>query len=226
MTEDAARQNTAHSRGEIKALVLDDSSFDRQRIKRLASGLPMDIAFDEIASLDALDAVLDEERFDLIILDYNLPTGNGIEALKKIRAHVQNRNCPTIMLTGYDTSALAVQSIKSGCNDYISKDQLTGRTLVDCIVAALEQARVAREPQPGAALDKEELLAAVMRRYVEAIEPKVAKVVQDLRAAQHAEASDRSDLIHHLDGAEQQCLRIWSVLVDPRTVSSKGETLN
>lgn len=226
MTQNNTQSTAGLERREIKALVLDDSSFDRQRIRRLASNLPMDIDFDEIASLDALDDVLDQERFDLILLDYNLPTGNGIEALKKIRGHVQNRNCPTIMLTGHDTSELAVRSIKSGCNDYIAKDDLTAGMLVECINAALEPATASPEADSDHNIDKEELLALVMRRYVEAIEPKVAKAVQDVRAARNATDEARPELRERLNAAEQQCLKIWSVLVDPRTVSSRGEVLN
>ncbi len=210
---------------EIKALVLDDSSFDRRRIRRLAGEMPLTIQFNEVSSIDGLDAVLDQNRFDIIFLDYHLPSGDGMEALGKVRAHMVNADCPAIMLTGHDTSELAVRSIKGGCNDYLSKDQLTSRTLANCIAGVLEGESVGDIPDINV-LQKEQVLATAMQRYVKAIEPKVARAVQDVRAARKMAGKAQPLVNKHLAGVEQQCLKIWSALVDPRTVSDPGEWQN
>lgn len=77
----------------INALIRDDSKFDRKRRMTRDSGLP--IYLDEVTALDGLRALLDE--FDVILLNYRLNTGDGIEALAMVRTHPRNAMCPTIM---------------------------------------------------------------------------------------------------------------------------------
>jgi len=64
--------------------------------------------------LDAADA-----RFDSIILDINLPDGDGRDFCAKMRR--QGHRMPIIMLTGATTEADVVLGLDSGANDYVSK---------------------------------------------------------------------------------------------------------
>lgn len=219
------RKEPVEPQPEIKALVLDDSSFDRHRIRRLAGQMPLDVDFCEVSSIETLEDMLDRQKFDVVLLDYHLPSGNGLEALRKLRSHLVNSSCPAIMLTGHDTSELAVRSIKNGCSDYLSKDRLTSQTLAECIVSALQTPEMA-ETGAVQTVDREGVLAGAMRKYVEAIEPKIARAVQGVRAARRTGTGNETALGDHLNGIEQQCLRIWSVLVDPRTVAGVGDKRN
>ena len=55
----------------------------------------------------------------LIILDVNLPDGNGIEFLKELKQH--SPSVPVILLTANDTDLEIVQGLEAGADDYITK---------------------------------------------------------------------------------------------------------
>ena len=206
----------------IKALILDDSVFDRRRIRRLSLDTSLGIALDEISSIDALQAVLDQERFDVILLDYKLPAGDGLEALKVIRDHPVNGGCPAIMMTGHDRSDLAVKSLKMGCVDYISKDQLTSETLRKSILSAIETVADGDGRGLIREQDFESLTSSVMSRYTNALQPKLASAIRDMRALR-TRLRDRPDLAGDVEKVERQCIQMWAILLDPKVVSSGQE---
>lgn len=77
--------------------------------------------YDVISAFNIKDGkiVLNRERVELIVLDINLPDGNGLEWCKELR----NTGCniPIIMLTARDTEDDMVIGLQYGADDYISK---------------------------------------------------------------------------------------------------------
>jgi DNA-binding response OmpR family regulator len=75
----------------------------------------------EAATLDEASRFLGapEARFDSIILDVNLPDGDGRDFCAKIRR--QGHNMPIIMLTGAVAENDVVSGLNAGANDYIAK---------------------------------------------------------------------------------------------------------
>lgn len=59
------------------------------------------------------------QPFDLVLLDYRLPDGNGIEFLREIKK--QSKNTPVVIMTSFNDVRTAVQAIQSGATDYILK---------------------------------------------------------------------------------------------------------
>lgn len=62
--------------------------------------------------------LLTENQYDLIIMDCNLPDGNGFEICREIR---KDSDIPILMLTARDTEIDEVQAFHSGADDYMSK---------------------------------------------------------------------------------------------------------
>ncbi len=62
--------------------------------------------------------ILNENAIELVVLDINLPDGNGIAFLKYIK---QSTNSKVIMLTANDLESDIVLGLESGANDYITK---------------------------------------------------------------------------------------------------------
>jgi DNA-binding response OmpR family regulator len=63
--------------------------------------------------------LLFEERFDLLLLDVNVPLLNGFELLKGLRE--SGNNTPTIFITSMNASSDVLEGFELGANDYLKK---------------------------------------------------------------------------------------------------------
>ena len=70
-------------------------------------------------------AELDAFKPDIIVLDFNLPGMNGLEALAKIRAI--DRQIKVIMMTGHGSIDLAVKAMKAGACHFVTKPIAVGK---------------------------------------------------------------------------------------------------
>ncbi|WP_299665045.1 sigma-54 dependent transcriptional regulator [uncultured Polaribacter sp.] len=78
---------------------------------------------------------LKKEKYDLVFTDLRLPDGNGIDLLKQIKN--SNTLIPVVLLTSYAEVSTAVQAMKQGAFDYISKP-LNPDEVLEVINNALE----------------------------------------------------------------------------------------
>jgi two-component system phosphate regulon response regulator PhoB len=79
--------------------------------------------FDVRLSADGDDALLsvEEERPDLVLLDWMLPGLSGIEICRRIRARADTRDIPVIMLTARSSEEDRIRGLDTGADDYLSK---------------------------------------------------------------------------------------------------------
>ena len=91
---------------------------------------------------DVADAMmlLKKENFHVIISDLQLPEVNGIEFLKKIK----HLNIPFILLTAFGSIEIAVEAMKEGAFDFVSKP-VDPDYLFLLVEKALESTRILRE---------------------------------------------------------------------------------
>lgn len=101
--------------------------------------------------------VADEEKPDLILLDWMLPKAPGIEVCRQLRARQESRNTPIVMLTARDEEADRIRGLDTGADDYISKPF----SMVE-LLARLRA--VMRRIRPGLADDKVRVGDIVMDR--------------------------------------------------------------
>lgn len=101
----------------IKLLLVDD---EKDFIESLAERLQLR-DFDVKTALNGDDAIklVNENEFDIIILDVKMPGKSGIDTLKEIKNI--NQLSQVIMLTGHATVESAIQGMKLGAYDYIMK---------------------------------------------------------------------------------------------------------
>jgi DNA-binding response OmpR family regulator len=98
-----------------KILVVDDDVIICGGIKVYLEkqGYSADCAYSAAETRTALS-----NQYDLVILDINLPDGNGLDLCSEIRI---NKNIPVIFLTANDTDDNIIDGFKHGGDDYISK---------------------------------------------------------------------------------------------------------
>ncbi len=101
----------------IKILVVDDEKTIRDGCHRVLTGKGYDVFISE-NGLQALD-ILTKEAIDIILLDLKMPVMNGEEVLEK--AHGQYPDIPVIIITGHGTVDTAVECMKKGAYDFITK---------------------------------------------------------------------------------------------------------
>jgi DNA-binding NtrC family response regulator len=101
----------------INVLVVEDEKSQREMLEGflLRQGL-------SVSSVDGGEKALDEvgrANYDLVLLDYKMPRMDGIQTLREIKR--VNPELAVIMMTAYGTIETAVQAMKEGAADYLTK---------------------------------------------------------------------------------------------------------
>ncbi|TET35373.1 MAG: sigma-54-dependent Fis family transcriptional regulator [Planctomycetota bacterium] len=103
---------------DLHILVIDDETGVRATLKKLLASLGFpdtNVVENGKTGLEALE----KEAFDLVFLDYKMPGLDGLQTLAKIKKKFSS--LPVVLMTAYGTVKTAVQAIKDGAYDYITK---------------------------------------------------------------------------------------------------------
>ncbi|WP_432816712.1 response regulator [Sulfitobacter sp. JB4-11] len=122
---------------DLRVLLLDDSSFDCQRIRRLSGKTGLRIDLDEVHSIAQMDRAVARTRYDLMLIDYRLPQGDGMVALDRVLDAPRNRDAAKIMITGNSAALIRVQALRRGCHEFIIKAELDANMLRRAMINAL-----------------------------------------------------------------------------------------
>lgn len=119
---------------EINVLVIDDNVDDLELIER---NLKRSEEHDFLVHLETNPrrGIPRVNQYDCVIIDYQFPTITGLELLKAIK--LEDPALPVIVLTGQVEESLAVELIKIGANDYISKHDLATYSIDVAIAKAI-----------------------------------------------------------------------------------------
>ncbi len=120
-----------------KILVVDDEAVIRKGLRRVLERYGYQVAVSE-SGFSAVER-LQEENFHLVLTDLKMPGMDGIEVLKAIR--VLQPEVPVVIITGYSTVDTAVEAMKNGAFDYISKP-FTPEQITEKVEKALEHRAV------------------------------------------------------------------------------------
>lgn len=104
---------------ESTILIVDDEAAIRDMV-----GITLDLAgFTSISAANAHDAHISviDNKPDLILLDWMLPGGSGIELARRLRRDEITTNIPIIMLTAKASEDNKVQGLNEGVDDYVTK---------------------------------------------------------------------------------------------------------
>ena len=97
------------------------------RAERLSEGLSM----------------LTNERFDVVLLDLNLPDSNGLDTVRNFLS--KSNNVPVIVLTGLDDETTGLNAVQVGAQDYLIKGKTDGGLLARTMRYAIERKKAEEE---------------------------------------------------------------------------------
>ena len=133
--------NTPH-----KVLIVDDSKADRRSYRRsLERDASRCYSILEAAYGEQGIALCQQERFDAILLDFQLPDMDGLHVLDVVKT--QQPQTAVIMLTGHGSEQIAVQAMKRGAQDYLIKDQLPQDVLQRAVRNVINQTHLQQRLQ-------------------------------------------------------------------------------
>ncbi len=128
----------------MKLLLVDDDTVDRMNTKRNLQQPGQTIEVVEVSSAEAGLALALERQFDLILLDYHLPTMTGLEFLISLRGSAAS-STPVVMLSHSSDDELAIKCIEKGAQDFIIKGEVTASRLMRAILHARERYKIEKE---------------------------------------------------------------------------------
>ncbi len=88
--------------------------------------------------------VLNEQEIDLVITDLKMPGESGMDLIRYVRENLHNTE--VMMITGYATIEGAVQAVKAGAEEYLTKP-FTDEELLEAVKRALEKLHIRRTAQ-------------------------------------------------------------------------------
>lgn len=127
----------------VRILLVEDNPRDARLIREMLSGgagFGATYRLAHVESLGVAEKLLSQDRFDVILLDLNLPDSGGLDTLEHL--NVLNPDTAIIVLTGLSDVHLTAQAVQKGAQDYLVKDELNNQLLMRVIHYAIERKRV------------------------------------------------------------------------------------
>ncbi|NOZ48465.1 MAG: PAS domain S-box protein [Chloroflexi bacterium] len=122
----------------LKLLIVEDSEIDASWVVRLLCKAGYDVAFERVETATAMQAALERQSWDLVIADYSQPQFDAPSALRLLQQ--AKLDIPFIVVSGVIGEEAAVEIMKAGAHDFVSKDNLArlipavARELCDAVI--------------------------------------------------------------------------------------------
>ncbi len=127
---------------EINLLLVEDNRGDARLIQEmLKDGKVARYACTVAENLTVALSQLENKKFDIVMLDLNLPESSGIETLDRIIG-LPGIMPPVIVLTGLDDEAIGMSAIERGAEDFLIKNTIDAAQLSRSIRYAIERKRI------------------------------------------------------------------------------------
>jgi two-component system, NtrC family, sensor kinase len=123
--------------GRRRILVIEDNKADQSVYRRTLQEFDLEFADSGEAGLERLAC----GSIDLVVLDYQLPRLKGDEVLARIRQEF-GPEMPVVIVTGGGSENVAVDLLKQGASDYLTKDELHTPRVASALRGAFERRRL------------------------------------------------------------------------------------
>src|ERR1043166_2975340 len=122
-------------------LTEDDSVFAGMLLEIFRNVAGEQFVWTHCLRLDDTLEKLSSTKFDVILLDLNLPDSQGLDTVARV--HARAPTVPIVVLTGSDDDSIALPAVRAGAQDYLGKAAVDGRMLQRVMRYAIERQRVA-----------------------------------------------------------------------------------
>ena len=122
-------------------LIIDDDQKARQNISEYLKLCGYEV-FEAGTIKDGKEYIAKGDG-DIIVLDIQLPDGNGLELMSELSK--QPSRIPVILITGYGNIEMAVDAMKNGAHDFLTKPIENIQNLENSILRAIEVIQMRRE---------------------------------------------------------------------------------
>lgn len=130
----------------MNVLLIEDSPTDAELLEfKLSQRGNGEINLEWVSRLADGLARLEEEGFDLVLLDLSLPDAQGLGTFQRLNQNASASRLPIVVLTGLADSQLAIDTVREGAQDYLVKDEVDGRILLRSLHYAIERKKVQLE---------------------------------------------------------------------------------
>lgn len=107
----------------IRLILIEDNEDDAVLIERVIRKSGYEPKIHRVCTAEELSRALDRETWDAVLCDYMMPEFNVIDALKVI--HLAGFDLPFIIVSGAISDETAVEMMKAGAHDYLTKNNLS-----------------------------------------------------------------------------------------------------
>lgn len=128
------------SAGSLRVLFVEDTPDDAHLIARELERGGFELEFERVDTLDALEGALEDHPWDLVIGDYHLPGLPLSRMISTVRVH--DPNIPFLMISGTVDEDAALEVMRAGAHDFLSKDRL--ERLIPALERELREAAIRR----------------------------------------------------------------------------------
>lgn len=93
-------------------------------MRLIVTGMLEDLGFDEISQAESSDLawkLIQAEKFDIVLCDWNMPGRTGIELIRNIRAHAESARLPVLMMTSNNDPRQIAEARAAGVSSYLVK---------------------------------------------------------------------------------------------------------
>lgn len=122
----------------MQILVIDDSETDRMRILRLCKDAGLNFMATEVETVEEFQQAITTKQYDLVFVDYLLAGQDGLQAIDVLN-DTPDQRAASIMIAGEGQIGIAVEAMRRGCSDYLTKPELTVAGLQKSVATAIER---------------------------------------------------------------------------------------
>ena len=203
MTAINSAQEAAQALEHARILLIDDSAEDRELIERELRRIAEHVVVVIVRDAHELEDAMAGGEFDLAITDYQLHWSTGLEILRRLKQ--QDRRLPVVMFTASGSEEVAVEAMKEGLEDYVTKALKHYPRLPYVAAAAIERSRIhqqllaTREAHERSVRESEERLRRAMNvSTVGVLFFRLDGTITDANEAfQHMVGYSRQELVDH-----------------------------